>query len=115
MSDIESQSVTGALRSTLAALDLDEADQAAAALAWRLAETIDVEDSGRTVSELAGKLLQVLESLGATPAARKALLKGVTQDVGVKQRSTLDELRDEVSERRDRRSNGSEAVDSTSS
>ncbi|EHR62639.1 terminase small subunit [Saccharomonospora cyanea] len=109
MSDIESQSVMDALRSTLGALDLDEEDQAACALAWRLAEAIDTEGSARALADLAGKLLQVLESLGATPAARKALVKGVDQGAGARQRSALDELR----ERRDRRKNGAATVDAT--
>jgi len=73
---------------------------------------IDEETSGRTVAELAGKMLAVLESLGATPAARKALAKGVQPNVGgERQPSALDELR----KRRDRRANGAAAVDSTSS
>lgn len=109
MSDVSSHDVTGSVRETLAELDLGEEDRAACALAVRLAEAIDVEGSGRTVSELAGKLLAVLESLGATPAARKALLKGVNQGAEVRQRSTLDELR----ERRDRRKHGAETVDTT--
>lgn len=110
VSEIESLSVMDALRSTLGVLDLGEEDRAACALAWRLAEAIDTEGSARALSDLAGKLLQVLESLGATPAARKALLKGVEQGAGARQRSALDELR----ERRDRRKNGTTAVDATS-
>lgn len=86
-------SLSDAVGATLDVLELAEEDAGAAALARRLAQTIEVEDSGRTVAELAGKLLAVLESLGATPAARKALLKGVHQGDGGKQRSKLDELR----------------------
>lgn len=84
--------VSGAVRSALAELDLDESDQGAVALAGRLADAIDEEESGRTTAELAGKLLAVLESLGATPAARKALQKGMKQDVSTGS-SALDELR----------------------
>jgi hypothetical protein len=66
--------VHGAVVTTLAALDLDDEDVAAQALALSLASALDREDSGRTRAELAGKLLATLESLGATPAARKAVL-----------------------------------------
>ncbi|WP_455578070.1 terminase small subunit [Amycolatopsis japonica] len=61
---------------TLNALELTDTDTAAATLALKLAEALDNEKSGRTISELSAKLLAVLESLGATPAARKALQKG---------------------------------------
>lgn len=84
--------VSEALRVTLAELDLSGQDQAASALAGRLAELLDAEESGRTAAELAGKLLATLESLGATPAARKALLKGVPAGESGKQ-SALDEFR----------------------
>ncbi len=66
--------VLGAVRVALAELDLDGEDQAAIALALRLGEAIDAETSGRTLAELAGKLLSVLTELGATPAARKSIV-----------------------------------------
>lgn len=92
-------SVTDALRRTLAELDLDDEDAAACALAWRLAELIDVEKSGRTSAELAGKLLATLNDLGATPAARKAVVpKGGAPgdgDNGSPKRAKLHALRAE--------------------
>lgn len=63
---VDGGDVVGAVRSALAVLALERADLAAQALAVRLAATIDAEESGRTVSELARQLLAVLESLGAT-------------------------------------------------
>lgn len=109
-----SRAVYTALNATLAKLELGQEDKAGAALARRLAKAIDQETSGRTVAELGRAMLAVLESLGATPAARKALAKGVGQgagDSGQPQQSKLDELR----KRRDRRKHGTAAVDTTTS
>ncbi len=66
--------VLGATRTALRDLDLDDEDRAAVALALRLASAIDAEESGRTLAELARQLLSTLAELGATPAARKAVL-----------------------------------------
>lgn len=99
---ITAADVHGAVVTALAELDLDDEDQAAAALALRLASAIDSEESGRTVAELAGKLLSTLESLGATPAARKAVLpKG-----GPVERTPEQRAMDELKERRAARSAG---------
>lgn len=76
MQQIIKVSVEQATIKTLEQLELTEADSAASALALTIAAQIDVETSGRTMAELAAKLLAVLESLGATPAARAALRKG---------------------------------------
>jgi hypothetical protein len=108
---VEPEDVLGAVRTALADLDVSGEDQGAIALALRLASAIDAEDSGRTVAELAGKLLAVLESLGATPAARKAILpKG-----GAVNDSPARTARDELRARRSRRANGTEDLDATSS
>lgn len=66
-----------ATRNTLNALNLQDSDEAAATLALKLAESIDNERSGRTISELSSRFNAILNDLGATPAARKALTKEV--------------------------------------
>lgn len=99
--DVNPLDMLGSVRAAVGVLDVSGEDEAAVALALRLAVAIDNEGSGRTVAELAGRLLAVLESLGATPAARKALAKGVPADGAAKQ-SALDELR----KRREQRRNG---------
>lgn len=94
--------VLGAVRVALAELDLEGEDQAAIALALRLGEAIDAEDSGRTLAELTGKLLAVLVELGATPAARKAILpKG-----GPVTRSAAQQAKDDLKARRQARQAG---------
>ncbi|WP_318306000.1 terminase small subunit [Amycolatopsis solani] len=90
-----------AVRAAVGVLETSPEDAGAVALAQRLGEAIDEESSGRTIAELAGRLLAVLESLGATPAARKALAKGVPADDAAK-KSALDELR----KRREQRKRG---------
>jgi hypothetical protein len=107
----DSRDVLGAVRGALTELDLDDEDQAAAALALRLAAAIDGEDSGRTLAELAGKLLAVLTELGATPAARKAVLPKGGAQVDSPARTARDELR----ARRAARSYGAEDLDATTS
>jgi hypothetical protein len=103
--------VLGAVRASLADLDVDGEDQAAVALALRLGSAIDDEESGRTLAELAGKLLAVLESLGATPAARKAIMpKG-----GAVNDSPARTARDELRARRAARAYGAEDLDASSS
>ncbi|MBE1575054.1 MULTISPECIES: terminase small subunit [Amycolatopsis] len=67
-------SVSEALSVTLDELDLGREDAAASQLARRVAEVLDRERDGRKTAELARQMLAVLESLGATPAARKAVL-----------------------------------------
>lgn len=60
---------------TLAALDLDERDGAASALALAYAAAIDAMDDAeraKLVGTVGPGLLRCLESLGATPASRKA-------------------------------------------
>ncbi|MEU8636780.1 hypothetical protein AB0C38_31805 [Amycolatopsis sp. NPDC048633] len=90
------EDVHGAVKDALDALDLDDEDQAAVALALRLGSAIDAEENGRTVAELAGKLLSTLESLGATPAARKAVLPRSAPA----ERSAAQRAKDELKERR---------------
>jgi hypothetical protein len=99
-----------ALGATLKELDLGPEDKAGEALARRLATAIDQETSGRTVAELGRAMLAVLESLGATPAARKALMKGVQQpNERPDDTSGVDELR----KRRDSRADRAASVDSS--
>jgi hypothetical protein len=105
-------SLADAVEETLKGLSLGDVDAAAAELARTLAAAIEGEEkSNRTVAELAGKLLSVLESLGATPAARKAMAKGVQQPNDDRDdASGVDELR----KRRATRTNRAASVDSTS-
>lgn len=109
--DADQGFVLAAVRSTVEALDLDDEDQAAVALALRLGSAIDAEESGRTLAELAGKLTSVLTELGATPAARKAILPKGGGQVDSPARTARDELRT----RRAARSYGAETVDAASS
>jgi hypothetical protein len=80
--------LTGAVAAALAGLTLQPEDAAAARLARFYAEAIDRGgcecDScpGEPLRDLGPKLLAVLESLGATPKARAAALKGVTPVAG---------------------------------
>lgn len=64
---------------TIAALGLDSQDAAAAKLARQYARTIDEQPPGKlyaaTLRWLGPELHKVLESLGATPAARAAIKK----------------------------------------
>ena len=64
-----------AVAETIAALGLKPEDAAAVKLAQRYAAAIDADDEGGALDRLGPKLHAVLESLGATPAAR-AKLKG---------------------------------------
>lgn len=70
-----------AVYATVMSLDIDRdgKDGAAAKLALQYARTIDAEPPGKTYAAairwLGPELLKVLESLGATPAARAALKK----------------------------------------
>lgn len=79
-----SRVVYTAVNATLRELPLAPEDKAGAALARRLANAIDAELSGRTVAELGRALLATLDALGATPAARKAIVSkgGVPDDGG---------------------------------
>ncbi|QRP47995.1 hypothetical protein [Amycolatopsis sp. FDAARGOS 1241] len=106
-----STDVLGATRAALRELETDDEDRAAVALAVRLASAIDQEESGRTLAELAGKLLNVLAELGATPAARKAILPKGGPQVDSPARTARDELR----ERRAARSYGAADLDAASS
>jgi len=70
-----------AVRDTIAALELTDADEAAKQLAIRYAKLIDAainDGAGRPDSvlwHLGPELLRTLETLGATPAARAAIKK----------------------------------------
>jgi hypothetical protein len=64
-----------AVAETIAALELKPEDAAAVKLAERYAAAIDNDGEGDALDRLGPKLHAVLESLGATPAAR-AKLKG---------------------------------------
>jgi hypothetical protein len=80
---------------TIAALDLDSKDAAAVKLAKQYARTIDEQPPGKayagTIRWLGPELHKILESLGATPAARAAMKTG--QASGNANVSKLDELR----------------------
>lgn len=66
-----------AVQETLDALELSKEDKAAARLARELADTIDgADDRQEAMERLAPRLLAVLESLGATPAARARIRTG---------------------------------------
>ncbi len=67
-----------AVTETIAALRLEDADTAAVKLAQRYAKAID--DGDDALEKLGPKLLAVLESLGATPAARARLKEGRAPD-----------------------------------
>ena len=79
------------VRATIAALKLDGQDAAAAQLALALANAIDVADKPAAALRWLGpELLKVLESLGATPAARARMPK---PQAAPQRASRLDELR----------------------
>jgi hypothetical protein len=88
--------VHGAVADAVAELDLEDEDQAAVALALRLGSAIDEEQASTGLANLAGKLLAVLEALGATPAARKAVLPPGPPA----ERSPSQRAKDELKERR---------------
>lgn len=80
-----SRLVMPAVSETITNLALAEVDEGATRLALLYAEEIDAaEDADRAVvlKSLGPLLLQVLESLGATPKARAALLKPSTAGTG---------------------------------
>jgi hypothetical protein len=59
-----------AVTQTLAALDLTAADEALRRLAWSYAEALDADPE--SLATLGPRLLSALESLQATPRARRA-------------------------------------------
>lgn len=66
-----------AVAETISALSLTPQDAAAARLAERYAREVDdAEDPAEMLDRLGPKLLSALVQLGATPAARAAVLKG---------------------------------------
>jgi hypothetical protein len=67
------RTLAGAVRGLSADLHLLADDRAALTLALRYAEEID---SGGDVAKLGPPLLATLAALGATPAARAAIVKG---------------------------------------
>ena len=81
---------------TIAALGLDSTDAAAAKLARQYARTIDEQPPGKLYAAalrwLGPELHKILESLGATPAARAALKRG-DKPAPTAQESKLDQLR----------------------
>jgi hypothetical protein len=89
-----------AVRDTLNSLELAPEDEAAKQLAIRYARLIDhaINDWSKPDSvlwHLGPELLRCLESLGATPAARASIARGVRQggDNGPAAVSRLDQLR----------------------
>jgi hypothetical protein len=93
-----SQLLYPAVYATVMSLDIDRdgKDGAAAKLALQYARTIDAEPPGKTyfaaIRWLGPELQKILESLGATPAARAAMKTGTTTS-GNAPVSKLDELR----------------------
>lgn len=73
---------------TIAALELKDEDAAAVRLAHRYAAAIDAVTDldllGKVLADLGPKLHAVLESLGATPAARARLKGGAPESGGGK-------------------------------
>ena len=78
-------------------------DAAAAKLAQQYARTIDEAPPGKEyytrLRWLGPELLKVLDSLGATPAARAAIKRGEAKDKPPAQVSKLDQLREARSKR----------------
>jgi hypothetical protein len=80
-----------AVESSLATLDGQDRDQAAAELALQYAREIDL---GGDLAKLGPALLSCLTALGLTPAARAAALKGAGGDsTPAEPANPLDELR----------------------
>src|SRR5260370_38438836 len=72
-----------AVAATVTGLTLTAADAAAVKLAQRYAAAIDGADNrAEALERLGPRLLAVLESLGATPAARAKLKEGRAADSG---------------------------------
>jgi hypothetical protein len=66
-----------AVTALVPSLRLTDADQGAVRLAEHYAQAIDAaEDKAEALEKLGPRLLAALESLGATPRARAAFLKG---------------------------------------
>jgi hypothetical protein len=82
---------------TIASLGLGSEDAAAVKLAKQYARTIDEQPPGKlyagTIRWLGPELHRILESLGATPAARAAIRRGEGKDKPPAQVSKLDQLR----------------------
>jgi hypothetical protein len=82
---------------TIASLGLGSEDAAAVKLAKQYARTIDEQPPGKlyagTIRWLGPELHRILESLGATPAARAAIKRGEGKDKPPAQVSKLDQLR----------------------
>jgi len=82
---------------TVASLELGSQDAAAAKLAKRYARIIDEANPGKdyawALRWLGPELHKVLESLGATPAARAAIKRAEPKPAAPAQVSKLDQLR----------------------
>lgn len=82
---------------TIAALGLGSEDAAAVKLARQYARTIDEQPPGKlyagAIRWLGPELHRILESLGATPAARAAIKRGERKDQPAAQVSKLDKFR----------------------
>ena len=87
-----------AVATTIAELNLDDIDKAAVELAKHYAAAIDAGhcpecDADRDLEDLGHRLLAVLESLGATPAARSKQIKGGAPSAVANRLSVLREAR----------------------
>jgi hypothetical protein len=95
-----------AVYATIASLDIDRdgKDAGMAKLALRLARVIDDTPDGKQQASalwhLGAELHKVLESLGASPAARAAIGKGKNKPDSEKPKSQLDTMRENRAKRR---------------
>jgi hypothetical protein len=83
-----------AVKTTIGELALDDVDLAAVKLAEHYAQAIDAGhcsecDADRDLEDLGHRLLAVLDALGATPAARSKIRKGVATSDGPSRLSAL--------------------------
>lgn len=78
-----------AVETTIGALDLADEDAATIQIARHYAATIDQNPDPRTIRDVGPLLLDCLEQLGATPAARARLKTGKTGDAPVSQLAKL--------------------------
>src|SRR4051812_15236436 len=92
--------VTEAVMNAYAMIELDERDEAAFTVTFKLARLIDTTDDARTIGDLSIKLLTYLTALGLKPASRVAITKGTGKNDAPEQRAVA-ALHD-ITERRKR-------------
>ena len=83
-----------ALSDSLNASHYEKRDDAAIALAAKLAQEIDAAVDTKSIGDLSSRLLAVLNALGLTPMSRNNAIKGVVPNAGPPDtQNTIDELR----------------------